>query len=134
VNLEAKKATVLVVEDDDAARRLVAAVIRNLGAQVVEVADGESALAAVKDGKFDLICLDICLPERSGFRVCEELRRRPVTKDIPILILSARTGLEDHARALELGVEVFMEKPFKASDLRNQVRHLISRRGMELSA
>jgi putative two-component system response regulator len=80
--------------------------------EIVVALDGESALEIVAEDKPDLILLDIMMPGIDGFEVLGRLKASPATADIPVVILSARTGSDDWARGLELGAADYLTKPF----------------------
>ena len=88
--------------------------------------DAESAIEVIHSQPIDMVCLDLALPQESGFSVCRELRSKPETEAVPVLVITARTGLEDYARAMEFGADRFMEKPFKGKELLNNVRELLN--------
>ncbi len=119
--------TVLVVEDDETIRQMLMSRLDDLGVRVVEADDGSTAIAALGQHAIDLACIDLSLPQVSGFEVCRQIRNHPATKDIPILVISARNSLEDHAYALELGATKFLEKPFRAKDFASVVKKLLRR-------
>jgi putative two-component system response regulator len=93
--------------------------------EIVVALDGESALEIVAEDKPDLILLDIMMPGIDGFEVLERLKASPATADIPVVILSARTGADDWARGLELGAADYLTKPFDIPDVKACIiRHL----------
>ncbi len=119
-------AHILVVEDE---RHLAVGIKFNLeaeGFQVTTVDDGPSALRIVEEGAdpVDLIILDLMLPGMSGYAVCEQLRADG--RDMPILILSARTLTEDRTRGFEVGADQYLTKPFDLDELISRVRSLLS--------
>ena len=121
---------ILVVEDED---HLAIGIKFNLEAEgfgVETAADGQSALAALATGSapFDLVILDVMLPGMSGYAVCETVRRQG--NDVPVVMLTARTLVEDRIRGFDAGTDVYLQKPFDLDELISIVRSLISRRGM----
>ena len=117
----------LVVEDD---LRLSAALVQILeenGYTVDAVTDGETGLAYGTEGSYDVIILDIMLPEINGFDVATELRRRKVAT--PILILTARDGVNDKITGLDSGADDYMTKPFSPAELLAHLRALTRRQG-----
>ena len=87
--------------------------------------DGEDGLHLALTGDYDLIILDVGLPERSGWSVITELRRKE--KDIPVLFLTARDAVEDRIKGLELGADDYLVKPFVFSELVARVRTILRR-------
>jgi CheY-like chemotaxis protein len=104
--------TVLVVDDHRQLRALVRTSLESAGFRVLEAADGDEALAAVRAGRPDLILLDIMMPRVSGWEVTAALLADRSTDEIPIVFISARTELGDRLRAFELGAHGYVTKPF----------------------
>lgn len=120
---------ILVVEDED---HLAIGIKFNLeaeGFEVETIADGQSALAALaaESTPFDLVILDVMLPGMSGYAVCEAVRRQG--NDVPVVMLTARTLVEDRIRGFNAGTDVYLQKPFDLDELISIVRSHISRRG-----
>lgn len=117
---------VLVVEDDATLRKLIVRHLQKLGHVVHEAGDGEAALKWLDaNPPPSLICLDLALPAMSGFRVCEQIRSSTATREVPVLVITARTTVQDHTFALEMGADAFLEKPFKLKDFENEVKALL---------
>ena len=111
--LKLSSQTALVVDDDPDTRAYMAVVLRRYGCEVLEAADGVEALELTWGKKPDFICLDLMLPELSGLQVCQRVREDVRTQHIPILVVTARTGLDDRAYAMEAGANGFLDKPFR---------------------
>ena len=92
-----------------------------MGLEVTDVAEGRSAIRILQHSRPDLVCLDLMLPELSGFEVCEFMRSRSELRDVPILIMSARAKPMDRAFAEEVGATAYLVKPFKRSDFSRAV-------------
>ena len=117
----------LVVEDDPALRRMVATYLKAMGISAIEAPDGRTALREL-DGKVpDVICLDLMLPELSGYDLCEYIRRMPLLRDVPVLIMSARGFPEDRAAAEEVGASAYLTKPFTRAQFAGQIDALLGR-------
>jgi two-component system KDP operon response regulator KdpE len=114
-------ATVLIVEDDPETRRSVARDLAAHGYRVEEAASGKAALRAWEARRPDLVLLDLGLPDMDGTTLVRRLRQEAAT---PILILSARDGEEDKIRALELGADDYVTKPFGMGELHARIRAL----------
>ncbi len=122
-----ERAMVLVVEDDPTLRKMICKHLDKMGCAVTDVDNGEAALRWLDENPLPgLVCLDLALPAMSGFRVCETIRSSSRTKSVPVLVITARTSVQDHTFALEMGADSFLEKPFKLKDLENEVRTLIA--------
>jgi two-component system, OmpR family, phosphate regulon response regulator PhoB len=124
---ETKAPLVLVAEDDVDARHLMVKYLKALELRVIEVDDGAPALSAIANEVPALCVLDVNLPTISGFELCEKLRRKSATAKMPVLIVTARDSLEDHARAREVGVTKFMTKPVRKKEFMDAVRGLLRR-------
>ncbi len=109
-----RKRTALVVEDDPDVRGLVGKMLKAIGLEVAEVAEGRSAILHLAvHQRPDLVCLDLMLPELSGYDVCEYMRSDARLRTVPILIMSARALPQDRAYAEQVGASTYLVKPFK---------------------
>ena len=120
-------ARVLVVEDDEATRGALHALLDDAGYVCDEVADGERAVAVMRDARFDLVLLDLGLPGMSGADVHRHLRRDPRTRFLPIVFLTAQTDREAKLAELEAGAEDFITKPYDADELLARVGSAVRR-------
>ncbi|MGI9245186.1 MAG: response regulator transcription factor, partial [Steroidobacteraceae bacterium] len=119
---------ILVVDDDADLLALVGFALTQAGLAVVKATDVASALRAFADEAPDLAILDINLPGGSGFDICESIRRQ---SRVPIMMLTARGEEEDLVRALDLGADDYLTKPFSPRTLLARVRALLRRAGLE---
>ena len=122
---------ILVVEDEE---HLAFGIKFNLEAEGYEVSvagDGPTALDVVARAAppIDLLVLDLMLPGMSGYAVCESLRARGDT--LPVVMLTARTLVEDRIRGFDSGADVYLQKPFDLEELLSVIRSLLSRRGRD---
>lgn len=127
-------ARVLVVEDEDALSELIEYNLRKEGFEVRLSADGEDALLAIKEDKPDIVLLDWMLPGVSGIEICRLIRARPDTRDVPVIMLTARSAEEDRIRGLNTGADDYLSKPFSIPELTARVRALLRRSRPTLSA
>lgn len=118
-------ANLLVVEDDDGTRELLKHVLEAGGHTVRTASDGRKGLDAVAKKSPDLIVLDIMLPEVHGYAVCHEVKTSPGTKDIKVLMLSAKAFAADRRQAEEAGADGFMAKPVNPGELLQAIRNLL---------
>jgi CheY-like chemotaxis protein len=116
---------VLVVEDDEKSRRLMADVLGFHGYDVVAVESGEEGLASARERAPDVALLDIQLPGLSGFGVLEALRRSPGTAAIPILAVTASVMDTDRSRILAAGFDAYVPKPVNIRELSELLRRLL---------
>src|SRR4030095_9772063 len=120
---------VLVVEDEqDIAGLIKHALERSGDAHVDIVGSGDAALRAVTENTPDLVILDLNLPVLSGTEVCRILRGRPATGNVPIIMLTARTGESDRVTGLDLGADDYVTKPFSLRELGARVRAVLRRK------
>jgi len=123
------KPTILVVEDEAPLLTLLRYNLEKQGFRVEEAADGQEALLRVAETKPDLILLDWMLPTLSGLEVCRQIRRRPATRELPIIMVTARTEDQDAVRALDTGADDYIAKPFVMEALLARIRALLRRSG-----
>ncbi|HEV2623282.1 MAG TPA: response regulator [Frateuria sp.] len=116
---------VLIAEDDTAIAAGVAAALRDGGHAVDVVEDGARADAALHDTPYDLLVLDLGLPKLDGSEVLHRLRRRG--GEIPVLVITAREGLHERVRVLDLGADDYLIKPFALDEFKARVRALLRR-------
>ncbi|HKV69672.1 MAG TPA: response regulator [Gemmatimonadales bacterium] len=114
MNLSAR---VLVVDDEPDITALVAYHLAKAGYRVSTAASGVEALNAVREERPDLVVLDLMLPGRSGFDVLAELRGRPETKDVGVVLLTAKKDEPDRIKGLSLGADDYLAKPFSPQEL-----------------
>ena len=117
---------VLVVDDEPTVREVIASYLSRDGLEVVEAPDGRSALAILSHTRFDLLVLDLMLPDISGLDVLRQARR---TTDVPVIVLTGRSDEPDRVLGLELGADDYMSKPFSPRELSARVRSVLRRAG-----
>jgi DNA-binding response OmpR family regulator len=118
---------ILIVDDEAILAETLAYNLEQAGYEVITAADGASALEAVQREAFDLILLDIMLPEMDGLEVCRQVRSGKNTAVIPILMLTAKNEEIDKVVGLEVGADDYMTKPFGRRELLARVRALLRR-------
>ncbi|HEV2678315.1 MAG TPA: response regulator transcription factor [Aliidongia sp.] len=116
----------LVIEDEDFSRSLLAAYLETGGFIVSGVGSGERGLAAIDSGKIDVVLLDLGLPDLDGIEVLKRIRARTA---IPVLIISNRERVEDRLAALEAGADDFLVKPFDPRELTARLKVVLRRSG-----
>lgn len=122
---------VLVADDDADLRDLISFTLAQTGYLVVKAADGPTAMQLFERESPDLVVLDINMPGMSGFQVCEAIRRR---SRVPVMMLTVRGEEEDLVRALGLGADDYLNKPFSPRTLLARIKALLRRAGMENNA
>ncbi|MEN8841855.1 MAG: phosphate regulon transcriptional regulator PhoB, partial [Octadecabacter sp.] len=118
---------VLIIEDEPAQREVLSYNLTAEGYRVSVAADGEQGLLAVQEDTPDMIVLDWMLPHVSGIEICRQLKTRTETRDIPIIMLSARSEEVDKVRGLETGADDYVVKPYTVAELMARVRTQLRR-------
>ncbi|MGI9190258.1 MAG: response regulator transcription factor, partial [Longimicrobiaceae bacterium] len=116
-NRERMTASVLVVDDEPDISALVAYHLARESYRVRTAADGGEAIRAVETERPDLVVLDLMLPGMSGIEVLRELRRRPETAEIPVILLTARRDEQDRVEGFKVGADDYVPKPFSPQEL-----------------
>ncbi len=114
------------IEDFAVIRRLIEVAIEPLGHQLTQVATGEQALAIIDDGRFDMILLDIGLPGVDGWEVLRKVRSMEEWASVPVVVVTAHGDQADEDRAMELGADSFISKPFRPSALVEAIARLLN--------
>lgn len=117
--------SVLIVEDEANIGIALEYLMRKEGYRLRRVGDGDAALAAVEADPPDLILLDVMLPTRSGYELCQTIRLNPALKATKILLMTAKGGRNEREKGLALGADGFIAKPFATEELRAQVHRLL---------
>lgn len=114
----------LIADDNTAIIDILRAFAEREGWQVTAASDGEAALAAARDGAFDVVLLDVMMPKMDGFAVCRALR---AVSDVPILMITARGEDYDRIMGLDIGADDYVVKPFSAAVVMARVRAVLRR-------
>ncbi len=125
---------ILIVEDDDDIRELIAFNLEMSGYDILKTDNGKDAIKIAIEIIPDLILLDVMLPEIDGFDVCRKIREKNKLKNIPIIMLTARTEDEDIIRGLENGADDYITKPFRPKILLARVKSALRRTGIETNS
>ena len=118
---------ILVVEDDDALGTLLRYNLEREGYAVALATDGEEALIQAEEQLPDLVVLDWMLPRVSGIEVCRRLRQKPLSRNVPIIMLTARGEESDRIRGLDTGADDYVVKPFAVTELSARIRAVLRR-------
>lgn len=116
---------ILIVEDEEAIARFVELELRHEGYEVTKAADGRTGLELALDGGFDLMLLDIMLPELNGMEVIRRLRRE---SQLPVIMLTARDTVMDKVSGLDMGADDYITKPFAIEELLARIRTALRKR------
>jgi two-component system, OmpR family, phosphate regulon response regulator PhoB len=126
-------ATVLVVEDEPQIQELVAVNLEHIGHKVLRAASAEEAEAAIRTALPDVLVLDWMLPGESGLAFARRLRADERTRELPILMLTARAMEQDKVSGLEAGADDYLTKPFSPKELAARIKAVLRRRAPQLS-
>ena len=117
---------ILVVEDEDNIATALEFLILREGYDHDRVASGAEALPRIRDTRPNLVLLDVMLPEMSGYEICEGIRTDPALAGVKVLMMTARGSAVERRKGLALGADGFITKPFELTDLRAEVRRLLT--------
>lgn len=119
-----RKYKILAVDDEPHIRRLVQVNLERHGYEVVTAADGKDALEKVASEKPDLVVLDVMMPYMDGFEVLQALRKNPETRDLPVIMLTAKAQDADVFRGWQSGADLYLTKPFNPMELISFVKRI----------
>jgi len=122
---EAEKLLALVVDDSITMRRVSQRLLERNGFRVLTARDGLQAVGVLRDHRPDIILLDVEMPRMDGYEFAVFVRNNPGTEDVPIIMITSRVSDKHKARAIELGVNDYLSKPYQEGDLLNAMRHLL---------
>jgi len=123
------KALILVVEDEPAQQQVLTYNLQSEGYETLSALTGDEALLLIKETPPDLVILDWMLPEVSGIEICRRLKASKQTRDIPVIMLSARSEETDRVRGLDTGADDYVVKPYSVSELMARVKTNLRRAG-----
>jgi len=115
---------ILVVDDEPVNVKLITGILEN-DYEIIPAYSGREALLKITSDKPDIVLLDIMMPEISGYEVCEKIRKQETTRFIPVVMVTALTGLEDKIKAIEAGADDFLTKPISVVELIARVKSLL---------
>lgn len=118
---------ILVIDDDSAINELIKVNLELDGHKVIQAFDGTTGFALCKQELPSLVVLDVMMPEVDGFTVAQRIRKNPETSEIPILMLTALSQLDDKVNGFNIGVDDYLVKPFEMEELKVRVRALLKR-------
>ena len=118
---------ILVIDDDNAINELIKVNLEIAGYKVIQAYDGIKGFALVKQELPSVVILDVMMPEVDGFTVAKRIRQNDETKDIPIIMLTALSELNDKANGFDIGVDDYIVKPFEIEELLMRIRAILKR-------
>jgi chemosensory pili system protein ChpA (sensor histidine kinase/response regulator) len=122
----------MVVDDSITVRRVMERFLERNGLKVVTAKDGLDAISVLQDAKPDIILLDIEMPNMDGYEFATHVRNDPRVADVPIIMITSRVGDKHRARAIEIGVNDYLGKPYQDSQLLDAIQRLLDDRGINL--
>ena len=117
-----EKTKVLAVDDDQDVIDIIRESLDSDQFEIIEASNGKEALGMVFAESPNIIILDLMMPAMDGYEVCQELKRNDRTKDLPIIVLSAKTSVDDKLRAMDMGINDYMIKPFDPRELTARIK------------
>lgn len=120
-----RKASVLVADDNEANLELLSGMLTPAGYQVIWARNGEQALAAVRKGLIDVALLDVVMPGRTGFSVCQQIKSEPETRLLPVVLVTGLTDTDDRIHGIMCGADDFLNKPVNKHELLARVQSLV---------
>jgi len=124
-NTNSSKITILVADDNEMNRELLCDILIGEGYKVVCAIDGEEALLAVSNRSIDLALLDVMMPGKTGFDVCQDIKSRPETRFIPVVLVTGLTSVDERIRGIRSGADDFLSKPVNSQELLARTRSLL---------
>ena len=119
---------ILIADDEESLVEFIGRALNKQGYRVITAYDGDNALFLIGEELPDLVILDLMMPLMDGWEVCRRAKSDPATKDMPILMLTARSSADDAVQGLDLGADDYMRKPFSLDELLARVRVLLRRK------
>ncbi len=116
---------ILIAEDEPSILESLDFILKRAGWSIESVTDGDAALTALRRSRPRMVVLDVMLPKRSGFEVLKQIRADATTRDLPVLILTAKGQAQDKRTAEELGADGFVTKPYANAEVVGAVRRLL---------
>lgn len=117
--------TALVVEDSLTDKQVLTSYLQQSGISVLTAQNAEEAFEQVKQHQFDVIILDVVLPDRSGFEICRELKAEAITKQIPVIICSTKGSEMDKFWGMKQGADAYLPKPVNQDELVRTIKQLV---------
>lgn len=119
---------ILIVDDDPTIHKLIARALPPAEYQTQSAYDATTALEGVSKNQPDLVILDLMMPRISGIEVCQQIKSDPKTKNILVLILSAKEGQDNRIKGLELGADDYISKPFHINSLVRKIEYMLAKK------
>jgi DNA-binding response OmpR family regulator len=128
------KIKILIIEDEMPLALLMVNLLSRAGCEIEVATTAKKGMLLAEGGNFDLITLDVDLPDANGFKICILLKENPRLRDTPVVFVSGHSCLEDQQRGLELGAADYIEKPFDSLDFASRILFHIKTRETQVKA
>lgn len=121
-----EKKRILIVEDEESLLKLETILLTVRGFEAIAAINGKMAIEKIGLEEFDLVLLDIMLPDIDGFEVCKQIRKDPRTAKVPIIMLTGKKTQKDYDKGILYGADSYLVKPFKSAMIINEINRLLS--------
>jgi Response regulators consisting of a CheY-like receiver domain and a winged-helix DNA-binding domain len=120
--------TVMIVDDSNALREIIANMLRDSGIEVISAEDGVQALEKIEQvTQLDLVVLDIVMPNMNGYELCRHIKKNPKTQNIPVVMCSSKSEDFDRIWGIRQGADAYISKPFRPEELLSTIKQLLPR-------
>jgi twitching motility two-component system response regulator PilH len=120
--------TVMIVDDSNALREIIANMLRESGIEVISAEDGVQALEKIEQvTQLDLVVLDIVMPNMNGYELCRHIKKNPKTQNIPVVMCSSKSEDFDRIWGIRQGADAYISKPFRPEELLSTIKQLLPR-------
>ncbi|CAD0229772.1 response regulator transcription factor [Planktothrix agardhii] len=120
--------TVMIVDDSNALREIIAKMLQDSGMEVISAEDGVQALEKIEQvTQLDLVVLDIVMPNMNGYELCRQIKKNPKTQNIPVVMCSSKSEDFDRIWGIRQGADAYISKPFRPEELLSTIKQLLPR-------